>query len=418
MKQDRTAQPLTAAHMAGLVAGNVLEFYDFGVFAFFAPQIGRSMFASAGGSDGLLPALATFAVGFLARPIGAGVIGRYADRAGRKPAMVLSFALMGAALLAVALTPPARMIGVWSAVILALARLVQGFALGGEVGPTTALLIEAAPPHRRGFYGAWQHASQGIAVLLAGAVGLTITTLLSPPQVIDWGWRIAMLLGATVLPIGFALRRIIPETLAVPERTDAPQAPLRRVVICGVLLVLAGTVTTYTLQYLNTYSITTLKVPPRTAFMMTAVTGSSMFAACLIGGSLSDRLGRWPLIVFPRLVLLLAIGPIFVQILHAPRLGTLALGAFVLTSLYSLSTSPANVWVAESLPRSSRSTGYALIYTLAVSVFGGGAQFLITWLIKRTGDAMMPAWWLIGATVIGIAAGSTIPIFNHRRYQA
>ncbi len=215
--------------MVGIVAGNVLEFYDFTLFAFFAPQIGATMFAHGQGTDGLLLALATFAVGFIARPIGAVVIGRYADRRGRKPAMVVSFTLMGAALIVVGLTPPSSMLGVWSAIIIATARLVQGFALGGEVGPTTALLIEAAPNGRRGLYGAWQLASQGIAVLIAGLVGLTISLQLSPQAVIDWGWRIGMLLGALILPVGFHLRRILPETLDAPGQAldrEAAALPL------------------------------------------------------------------------------------------------------------------------------------------------------------------------------------------------
>ena len=410
---------LTRTNMIGVVAGNVLEFYDFTLFAFFAPQIGATMFAHGKGTDGLLLALATFAVGFIARPIGAVAIGRYADRRGRKPAMVLSFALMGVALIVVAITPPSSMLGVWSAVILAAARLVQGFALGGEVGPTTALLIEAAPAGRRGLYGAWQIASQGIAVLIAGLVGLAISFLLSPQAVIDWGWRIGMLLGALILPIGFHLRRIMPETLDAPgqEAIDRAAAalPLAQVATIGLLLILAGTVTTYTLQYFNTYSIAILKLKPSLAFTTTAITGGSMFAFGLLGGWISDRIGRRPVIILPRILLLLLIYPVFVRILTAPSLGTLSLGVFLLTALYAMSTATANVCLAESFPRARRSTAYALVYTLAVSVFGGSAQFAITWLIKQTGNPMMPAWWLLGATMVGILAGAAMPMIQTAR---
>ena len=402
---------LTRANLVGVVAGNVLEFYDFTLYAFFASQIGASMFAQGKGGDGLLAALATFAVGFVARPIGALVIGRYADKRGRKPAMVLSFALMGLSLLAVALAPPARMIGGWSAVVMALARLVQGFALGGEVGPTTALLIEAAPPGKRGLYGAWQIASQGLAVLAAGLVGLGIAALLPPQALTDWGWRLAMLLGVIILPIGFHLRRIMPETLEAPAALAEDTAlPLVRVAVIGLLLVLAGTVTTYTLQFLNTYTVSTLKLNPRLAFTATAVTGASMFAFGLLGGWLSDRVGRRPVVVIPRVIMLVLIWPVFSAILARPTLGALTLGVFLMTSLYAMSTATSSVCLAEGFPRERRSTGYAMTYTLGVSVFGGGAQLGIAWLAKTTGSQMMPAWWLLVASAIGIAAGLTMPM--------
>jgi MFS family permease len=407
------ARTLTPRQVGGVVAGNVLEFYDFTVFAFFAAQIGQAMFADGHGSDGLLAALASFAVGFVARPVGAAVIGRYADKVGRKPAMVLSFTLMGLALIVLALTPPASAIGGWSAVIVSAARLVQGFALGGEVGPATALLIEAAPPNRRGFYGSWQFACQGAAILLAGMVGLTITMVLTPQQVIDWGWRIALLFGALVLPVGFYLRRILPETLGHSESPAMPQAApvpaLGRVVVLGLLLVLSGTVTNYTLQYFNTFAVSALNLAPSTAFLATVITGVSMFVASLIGGAMSDRFGRRRLVLWPRAILFAVVFPLISQLVKEPSLLLLALNAFVLTTLYALSTAPANVWLAESFPQNQRSTGYALTYTIAVSVFGGGAQFGITWMMQHFGDKLMPAWWLIGATLVAIVAGIAMP---------
>jgi MFS family permease len=411
---------LRASHLTGLVAGNTLEFYDFTIFLFFAPQIGASLFAQGGGrSDGLLMALAAFAVGFLGRPLGAGIIGRYGDRVGRKPAMLLSFSLMGGALLVIGLTPPASVLGIWSAIIVVLARLVQGFALGGEVGPTTALLIEAAPPHRRGSYGAWQIASQGIAVLAAGLVGLAISLCLPAEAVTSWGWRIAVLLGALLLPVGFYLRRIIPETLHSPSAPGAPAAelPFKRVVIAGLVLILSGTVTNYTLAYFNTYTVKTLKLDTSTAFVTTAITGCCLFLFGLVGGWASDRVGRRPMIVWPRIALLLLIYPIFVRITLQPTLASLAIGVFVLTTLYALSTAPANVALAEGFRRDQRSLGYALTYTFAVSIFGGGAQFLIAWMIKWTGDPLVPAWWLMVATLAGVVSGLAMPMAARRAAQ-
>lgn len=405
---------LTRSNVAGIVGGNVLEFYDFTVFAFFAPQIGKAMFASGRGSDGLLLALATYAVGFLARPVGAAVIGRYADTAGRRPAMVLSFALMGGSLLVTALTPPSSWLGPWSAVVIALARLVQGFALGGEVGPAMSLLIEAAPAGRRGAWGSWQMASQGIAILLGGLVGLAVSLLLGPRAVADWGWRIAFLIGAAVLPVGIVLRRRVPETLAHPGRAEslAEEVPpiLPLLMSMGLLLILSGTITAYTLQYISTFCVSVLKLSPVLAFTATVATGTAMFAFALIGGVLSDRYGRRAVIVLPRIVLAAITYPIFAHIVAHPALGSLAGGVFAVTALFGMSTAAANVALAEGIPPARRSTAYALIYTLAVSIFGGSAQFLIAWMNKVTADPMVPAWWLIAATLTGIAAGLFMPV--------
>src|SRR5580704_258266 len=171
--------------------GNALEFYDFLTFSFFAIQIGHSFFPQSLTSHGLLYSLATFGVGFLTRPLGGVVIGMYGDRVGRKPAMVLSFALMGASILGLALTPSYAQIGIAAPILLVIFRLLQGFALGGEVGPTTAFLVEAAPPHRRGLYCSLQVATQNVAGLAAGIVGFALSGLLSPSQLDAWGWRLA-----------------------------------------------------------------------------------------------------------------------------------------------------------------------------------------------------------------------------------
>ena len=181
---------ITRRQITAAVIGNALEFYDFTTYALFAVQIGRTFFPSHTPFENLMLSLLTFAVGFIARPVGAIVIGAFGDRAGRRPAMVLSFTLMGIGILGVVLTPSYAMIGAAAPVLLLVFRLVQGFALGGEVGPTTAFLIEAAPLHRRGLIGAWQSGSQAIASLTGAIIGLALTYLLTAQQLEDFGWRI------------------------------------------------------------------------------------------------------------------------------------------------------------------------------------------------------------------------------------
>src|SRR5262249_41655028 len=189
-----------AKHVAAVVVGNALEFYDFLTYAFFAVYIGRAFFPANDPTTSLLASLGTFAAGFVTRPIGGIVIGRMGDRYGRKPA--LSFSLMGIAITGLALTPPYGMIGVAAPAFVLLFRMVQGFALGGEVGPTTAFLLEAAPPERRGFYTAFQAWTQELAILVSGLVGLALSSVLNDKQLQDFGWRLAFILGATIVPFG------------------------------------------------------------------------------------------------------------------------------------------------------------------------------------------------------------------------
>src|SRR3954467_3766661 len=207
MPNDSTPAHPPLKQVLAVVAGNGLEYYDFVTYAFFAAQIGRTFFPSDTPGTSLLASLATFGAGFLTRPLGALVIGRYADRAGRKPAMLLSFWLMGIAVVGLPLVPAFASIGLAAPLLVIGFRLLQGFALGGEVGPNTAFLMEAAPARHRGFYVSLQATSADIAVMIAGLVGVLLANLLVPAQLDAWGWRLALLPGAVIVPFGLMLRR-------------------------------------------------------------------------------------------------------------------------------------------------------------------------------------------------------------------
>ena len=209
-KSVRTADSpnLTCTQIASVTAGNALEFYDFVTYAFFATQIGRALFPG-DSSQSLLLSLATFGVGFFARPLGGLIVGRYADRRGRKPAMILSFTMMGIAMTGLALTPSYAAIGMAAPVLAVIFRLVQGFALGGEVGPNIAYLLEAAPANRRGLFISLNFASADFAVLVAGLVGFALASVLTGAQLESWGWRVAFLLGSAIVPLGVRLRRTL-----------------------------------------------------------------------------------------------------------------------------------------------------------------------------------------------------------------
>jgi MFS family permease len=407
--------PPRLRQVLGVVVANGLEFYDFVTYAFFAAQIGRAFFPSNAPSTSLLASLATFGVGFLTRPLGAWVIGRLGDRVGRKPAMLLSFALIGMGVIGLPLIPPYTSIGIWAPLLAIAFRLLQGFALGGEVGPSTAFLMEAAPPLRRGLYVSLQATSADVAVCVAGLVGLGLASVLDAAALDAWGWRLALLLGAAIVPFGFILRRNLDETLPAHSAgsTTSPVGPsgtgYGRTVVLGLILLSTATTTNYLLEYMTTYANFTLGMSAKTAFGATAVIGLSGVLCDPLGGWLSDRVGRKPVMVLPWLVLALAVFPAF-MLLDRLRTSAALYGACaVLGCISTLSSATIIVAITEALPARVRSGGIALIYAFAISVFGGSAQFSVAWLIKATGNPLAPAWYMFCGVIIGLIALLQLP---------
>jgi len=407
--------------VAAVVAGNALEFYNFVTFGYFAIYIGTTFFPDVGRHSSLLLSLATFGVGFLTRPLGAIVIGRMGDRVGRKPAMILSFTLMGIGVIGLALTPSYARIGIAAPILVIIFRLAQGFALGGEVGPTTAYLVEAAPPVRRGFYTSLSFMTQDGAALCAALVGLALSSALTEQQLQDWGWRAAMLIGATIVPFGLWMRRSLPETFDAAEHRAAsgpenlvtrPRTDLRPylpVIVLGLFLLGSATIGNYVLSYMTTYAIDTLKMAPAIAFGASVVNGVLLVVLEPISGWASDRFGRKPVMLVPAVPLLLAIVPCFWVISHA-RDPVVFYGAVgVLSFLFAIANTPPVILITETLPRPVRSGGLAIIYAVAISIFGGSTQVTIQWLIDTTGNPLAPAFYWAGALAIGIVAMVLVP---------
>jgi MFS transporter, MHS family, citrate/tricarballylate:H+ symporter len=403
--------PLPKRQVLAVVIGNALEYYDFVTYAFFASQIGRTFFPSDTPGTSLLASLATFGVGFLTRPLGAVVIGRFGDRVGRKPALMLSFVLIGIGVIGLPLIPPYASIGVLAPLLAIMFRLLQGFALGGEVGPSTAFLMEAAPPLRRGFYVSLQATSADFAVCIAGVVGVGLASVLDAPALDSWGWRVALLLGAIIIPFGFLLRRTLNETLTAPAEAigEPPPRGYTRFVVLGLILLATATTTNYLLQYMTTYANVTLGMSSKVAFGATAVIGLSGVICDPLGGWLSDRFGRKPILIVPWLFLAVAVFPSF-WLLDQLRTGAALYGACaVLGGISTLSSATIIVAITESLPRRVRSGGIAIIYALSISVFGGSTQFLVAWLIRATGNPLAPAWYMFCGVVIGIITLFQLP---------
>jgi MFS family permease len=304
------------------------------------------------------------------------------------------------------------MIGIAAPILVVAFRLLQGFALGGEVGPTTAFLVELAPPHRRGFYAAFQFWSQDVAVLVAGLVGFGLASLLTERQLQSFGWRIAMLAGAAIVPLGLAIRRGLPETFHAEPRTQTAPAPLRPylpVILIGLMLLAYGTIGTYSGNFATTYAISTLHLKASIAFAGTIVVGLTGVVFDLFTGALSDRVGRKPVMVIPGVLLLFSILPAFHAILRYRTAFAFLAAYAVLSTLRAMSIVSIITWLTESLPPSIRSGGVAVIYAVSISVFGGSTQFVLAWLIKVTGSPLAPAYYWAGATVVGLLAMCVAP---------
>jgi MFS family permease len=393
---------LTKSQLAAGVAGNALEFYDFLIFGFFAIQIGRVFFPADSATASLLASLAVFGAGFITRPLGGLILGRLGDRIGRKPVMIFTFALMGVSIIGMALTPSYAAIGVAAPVLVLAFRLLQGFALGGEVGPTTAFLLEAAPARRRGQYVSLQNATQYFAVLCVGIIGAILGSTMTAEVFGAWGWRIAMLLGAVVIPFAYVLRRRLPETLHIEPETQAAQPPLR-VAALAILIIAGVTISTYTMNYIATYVQHTLGGSPLLASMGTAVAGVASMLGALLGGRLSDRFGRKPVALSSAIAATIAVVPCFLVMLIFPSGPVIATAAAVLAFAISVFPPALLTNIAESFPASLRSGAVGFLYASAVAVFGGSAQYIVTWLIAVTGSPLAPAWYMMGAMVLAIA---------------
>jgi len=399
----------TNSQLVGVIAGSALEIYDFVTYSFFAIQIGQTFFPSHDPKISLLASLATFGAGFLTRPIGAIVLGGLGDRVGRKPAMLLSFALMGAALVGLALTPSFKAIGVAAPVLAVMFRLLQGFSLGGEIGPSTAFLFEAAPVNRRGSYVAFQTMGQDSAVLVAGLIGFGLATVMGAEALRDYGWRIALLAGAAIVPFGLVLRARLTETLRPDEPAPVPDPagrkrlpPHFRVAVLGLMMMAAATTVNYVLEYMATYAAGTLHMSTRTAFGATVVLGLTNVCFDHVGGWLCDRYGRRPVLVLSWIILLLLIMPCFYAVSHFHNALALFGAVAVISVPQSLAGAPMITSITESLPARTRSGVLALVYALSVAIFGGTAQFNVAWLTGVTHSPLAPGWYMAAGVSIGL----------------
>ncbi len=392
------------------VIGNGLEWFDFTVYSFFAVIIAKLFFPTGNELTSLLLAVATFGVGFFMRPVGGILLGIYADRVGRKAALSLTILLMAAGTTLIGLAPTYEQIGLFAPLIIVVARLLQGFSAGGEMGSATAFLTEYAPLKQRAYYSSWIQASIGVAVLLGAAVGTFVTSSLSPEALAGWGWRLPFLLGIIIGPVGYYIRHHLDETPTFLEAKDKTDSPLKEIIsnfpretLASFSMVILWTVCTYVLLfYMPTYSIKVLKLPQSTGFIAGMMGGLCIMVFAPIVGRIADRFGRRGLLSGAALLILLLAYPMFAYINATPGLFSLLIFQLVFGILIATYTGPILAAFSELFPAKVLSTGLSVAYNLAVTIFGGFASFFITWLIAATGSTMAPAFYVMIAAAISL----------------
>jgi MFS transporter, MHS family, citrate/tricarballylate:H+ symporter len=332
--------------------------------------------------------------------------------------MLLSFALMGGAIPLLALTPSYEAIGLAAPIIAIIARMVQGFALGGEVGPTTAYLIEIAPIERRALLVAWQPTSQEIAATAGALVGVILSRTMTAEALQSHGWRIALLIGAACLPFGLWMRKTLPETIPEPGSNAASGTALShlvlarrhgRIIVLAMMILASGTISTYVTQYMTTYAQSTLHVASTLAFTVSLVSNGLQIIGALLGGWLADRYGRKPVMIWPQLVTLILTYPAFLWIVHWPGEPSLLIGFGILSLIGSLPYTAFYATFTEALPQNIRGGVFATIYAVAIASFGGTAQLVVTWLLHISGNPLAPAWYLLLAAIVGLIAMRLMP---------
>jgi MFS family permease len=415
------AQPQHVSHakaIAAITLGNGLEFFDFTIYSFFATIIGKLYFPVEGQLMQLMLAVGTFGVGFIMRPVGGVVLGAYADRAGRKAAMSLTLWLMTLGSAIIAFAPTYASIGLMAPALIILARLIQGFALGGEIGASTSLLMEYGSDRTRGFYGSWQFVSQGLNTVVGSLLGVALAAMLSTHALESWGWRVPFVIGMAMGPIGVYIRRHLDETLPLPATSDeapvveaaAVARPVREIfgthmgaIATGVVTTIGGTAANYiVLFYLSTYAIKILHLPMSLALWASWAAAFVTVICSPFAGSLSDRYGRKRVMWISRALLIAAVYPAFMIINAMPTVSVLLAVVAVLGVLVAFTAVPNIVMLPEMFPREIRATGMSIVYCLGVSIFGGFAQFFATWLIQLSGSTLAPAWYLIGCGVVSL----------------
>ena len=394
-------------------AGNFLEMYDFIIYGYYARYIADTFFPGQNEFLRLMLSLMTFGAGFLMRPIGAIILGAYMDRVGRRKGLIVALALMGIGTLSIAVTPGYAQLGLLAPLLIVAGRLLQGFSAGVQIGGCSVYLAEIATPGNRGFYCAWQSGSQQVAVMLSAALGVGLTYVLPPEAMSLWGWRVPILLGCLIVPLVFWLRKSLEETEAFAKCTpmQSSGAVLRcvaanwQIVLVGAMMSVLTTATFYTITvYTPTYGSQVLHLDPVGNMLVTLLVGLSNFIWLPIGGALSDRVGRRPILFTIPILCLLTAYPAMSWLVAEPSFAKLLAVTLWFSVIFGLYNGAMIPMLAEIVPAEVRAAAFALAYSIATAIFGGFTPLVSTYLVEATGNRAAPALWLSLAAAISLTA--------------
>jgi len=390
--------------------GNVFEWFDFVVYGFFAVTLAEVFFPTGNSTVSLLVTFGAFGLAYLVRPLGAIVVGGYTDRAGRKNGLMLSIALMMIGTTMMAITPGYATIGLAAPIIITIARLLQGFSVGGEYGSAVTFLGEHGG-RRRGFSASWQFATGGMITVLASLFGVTLTTLLTHQQLVDWGWRIPYFFGLLLGPAGLYIRAKVAETPEFLEADKPPTIPLSDLlrrhplpVLLALGISIISNASFYLLLYIPTYGVKQLHLPAYTGFVATLVGGVILAIGCPLAGHWSDKIARPLIMVIMCSLFVLTAYPSFYLMVAFPSLAACIIAVGWLNLVKAGYSGVLPSLMAEQFPVDTRAIGVSLGYSISVTIFGGFAPFIATWLIARTGDPLSPSYYLMFTALLSLVS--------------
>ncbi|HWR17691.1 MAG TPA: MFS transporter [Terriglobales bacterium] len=396
-----------------VASGNFLEMYDFMVFGYYAAAIGRAFFPSGDPFASLMLSLMTFGVGFLMRPVGAVVLGAYTDKHGRRAGLILSLSLMSVGILLIACIPGYASIGLIAPLLVLIGRLLQGFSAGMEMGGVSVYLSEIATPGNKGFYVSWQSASQQVAVMFAALIGIVLSSTLSLEEMNRWGWRVPLLIGCLIVPVLLRLRRSLQESDEFRARKHHPHLgeivrslyANRRLVIIGMMMFTMMTVSFYMITaYTPTFGSSVLKFSNRDSLFITFCVGLSNLFWLPIMGAISDRIGRYPLLIASTALMIVTAYPAMLWLVADPSVARLLGVELWFSFIYGTYNAAMIVFMTEIIPIEVRTMGFSLAYSMATAVFGGFTPAISTYLIEITGNRAVPGLWLSVAAVMALVA--------------
>ncbi|WP_370599440.1 MFS transporter [Pseudomonas nitroreducens] len=419
LKQGSSSTRSKAGAVFRVTSGNFLEQFDFFLFGFYATQIAAVFFPASSEFASLMMTFAVFGAGFLMRPLGAVILGAYIDDVGRRKGLIVTLSIMASGTLLIVLVPGYSSIGFWAPLLVLVGRLLQGFSAGAELGGVSVYLAEMATAGRKGFYTSWQSASQQVAIVVAAALGFGLNQWMPPAMIADWGWRIPFAIGCLIVPFIFVLRRSLEETEEFARRSQRPTmkqvfATLGenwRVVLAGLLMVAMTTTAFYLITvYAPTFGKTVLNLSTTDALLVTLLVGISNFVWLPIGGHLSDRFGRKPMLIAMTALAIFTAYPALSFLAQAPSFGHMLQVLLWLSFIYGLYNGAMIPALAEIMPVEVRVAGFSLAYSLATAVFGGFTPAISTWLIHLSGDKGAPGYWMTFAAICALC--STLVLYR------